>query len=634
MNAADGPSWTTANQAFLAAEFAALRLRFGGDLAGRADLTQAQAAMPSPPAIDQLAAVFALSPFERQVLLLAAGVEMDAALAAQVPRPSFGLALGAFDGAHWSALAPLAPLRAWHLLEPELSPDGSLASISQARLRIDERILHLLAGINQLDARLLPLLREHSAPELMAQPHADWADSLGQELAAQDDGAPQAVVALAGNDADGRRDVAWRVARHLGLHLFVLAQADVPGSAADQDLLATLWQREALLLPAALFIESDCNADTLSRFVQRLGGLVFVGAPEPVALAGSHQGRFDKPGVQGQRALWQQALGAAAIDEDLAQVLEAAASQFSLSATEVTRRVQAAAQGQRPLADRLWQDCREAARTRLDGLAQRVPCSAGWHQLVLPPAQLALLRQIAAQVRQRVRVYGDWGFEQHHARGLGISALFHGESGVGKTLACEVLAHELDLDLYRIDLSSVVSKYIGETEKNLRAVFDAAEASGAILLFDEADALFGKRSEVKDSHDRYANIEVSYLLQRMESYRGLAVLTSNQRAALDPAFTRRLRFIVQFPFPDAALRESLWRGAFPAAMPLGEIDYPALARLQLAGGQVRNIALNAAFLAADAGQAVSMDLIAQAARHEAAKHDRNLPESQTKGWAK
>ncbi len=195
--------------------------------------------------------------------------------------------------------------------------------------------------------------------------------------------------------------------------------------------------------------------------------------------------------------------------------------------------------------------CRSSGRRRLDDLAECITAAATWDELVLPEPQLAALRQIAAQVRRRGRVYDDWGFARRNPRGLGVAALFCGGSGTGKTMAAEVLACELDLDLYRIDLSSVVSKYIGETEKNLRRVFDAAEDSGAILLFDEADALFGKRSDVKDSHDRYANIEVSYLLQRMEAYRGLAILTTNLKSALDPSFQRRLRFIVHFPFPDA-----------------------------------------------------------------------------------
>ena len=228
-----------------------------------------------------------------------------------------------------------------------------------------------------------------------------------------------------------------------------------------------------------------------------------------------------------------------------------------------------------------------------------------WDDLVLPEAELAVLREIELHVRGRARVYEEWGFARKSARGLGISALFAGASGTGKTMAAEVLARELRLDLYRIDLSQVVSKYIGETEKNLRRVFDAAEAGGAILLFDEADALFGKRSEVKDSHDRYANIEVSYLLQRMEAYRGLAILTTNQRDALDDAFLRRIRFVVALPVPRrTASAPRSGGGSSRRRRRPSELDDDALAELSLAGGNIRNIALCAAFLAADEGEPV------------------------------
>ena len=199
-------------------------------------------------------------------------------------------------------------------------------------------------------------------------------------------------------------------------------------------------------------------------------------------------------------------------------------------------------------------------------------------------------------------------------------------------MAAEVLAHELRLDLYRIDLSQVVSKYIGETEKNLRKVFDAAEAGGAILLFDEADALFGKRSEVKDSHDRYANIEVSYLLQRMEAYRGLAILTTNMKSAIDIAFLRRIRFVVQFPFPDITQRTEIWRRIFPARMPTEGLDFNKLARLNVAGGNIRNIALNAAFLAADEDKSVQMSHLLRAAKSEYAKLEKTLTEAEAGGW--
>jgi vesicle-fusing ATPase len=252
--------------------------------------------------------------------------------------------------------------------------------------------------------------------------------------------------------------------------------------------------------------------------------------------------------------------------------------------------------------------------------------------LVLPGEQTTALREIAGNVRRRATVYEQWGFAARSPRGLGISALFAGPSGTGKTLAAEIIANELRLDLYRIDLSQVVSKYIGETEKNLHRVFAAAETAGAVLLFDEADALFGKRSEVRDSHDRYANMEVSYLLQRMESYRGLAILTTNLQQALDPAFRRRLRFVVQFPFPGEAERAAIWARVFPEAAPVDGLDPARLSRLSVAGGNIRNIALAAAFLAADEGGPVTMGRLLRATRAECEKLGRPLTEAEIGGW--
>jgi SpoVK/Ycf46/Vps4 family AAA+-type ATPase len=282
--------------------------------------------------------------------------------------------------------------------------------------------------------------------------------------------------------------------------------------------------------------------------------------------------------------------------------------------------------------DDVWGVCRSQARSRLDGLAQRIDAAAGWEELVLPKLQRDILQDIVTQVHQRAKVYEQWGFASNGARGLGISVLFAGVSGTGKTMAAEVLANELRLDLYRIDLSQVVSKYIGETEKNLRRVFDAAEEGGAILLFDEADALFGKRSDVKDSHDRYANIEVSYLLQRMEAYRGLAILTTNRKDSLDPAFLRRLRFVLQFPFPSANERARIWRTVFPKTTPIENVDADKLARLNVTGGNIRNIALQAAFLAADAGEPIRMPHLLRAARNEYVKLEKSLTEAEIIGW--
>jgi vesicle-fusing ATPase len=247
---------------------------------------------------------------------------------------------------------------------------------------------------------------------------------------------------------------------------------------------------------------------------------------------------------------------------------------------------------------------------------------------VLPPGHRDLLREILRHVRYRTQVYERWAFGARTSRGLGVTALFSGESGTGKTLAAEVLAAELGLDLYRIDLAATVSKYIGETEKNLRRLFEAAEASGAVLLFDEADALFGKRGDVRDGHDRYANLEISYLLQRMEAYRGLAILTTNLRANVDRAFLRRLRFVVQFPFPDAAQRAEIWRRELPREAPLDGVDPARIAALTVSGGSIRSIALSAAFAAAEAGTPITPEHVLHAARIEYAKAERPLTDSE------
>jgi SpoVK/Ycf46/Vps4 family AAA+-type ATPase len=266
--------------------------------------------------------------------------------------------------------------------------------------------------------------------------------------------------------------------------------------------------------------------------------------------------------------------------------------------------------------DGLWRTSQAFTRPRLDTYAQHLATPATWDDLVLPEPELRLLHRLVEQVRGRATVLRRWGLGAAVSGGTGVTALFAGQSGTGKTMAAGVVARALDLAMYRVDLSAVVSKYIGETERNLRQVFDAADAGGVLLLFDEADALFGQRSEVKDSHDRYANIEVNYLLQRMEDYRGVAVLTTNQRHAVDRAFLRRLRFVVTFPFPSPAQRRALWQRAFPADVPVAALDLDRLATLAATGGMVRNIALNTAYCAAGAGRPVTMDLVLEMARVE------------------
>src|SRR6185369_12472467 len=394
---------------------------------------------------------------------------------------------------------------------------------------------------------------------------------------------------------------------------------------------------------SALYVDAESidasekrNETVVRRFLERVRS--------PLLLSVDHRWRplrrtvlsidARKPTADEQREIWEQAVGEEAA-QGLNGELRSLVTQFNLNGPAIRASVIEAsnnAGSESSLASELWNASRAQARLRLDDLAQRIEPIAKWQDLVLPAEELGQLREIGAHVAHRTTVYDSWGFGAISARGLGISALFAGSSGTGKTMAAEVLANALSLDLYRIDLSSVVSKYIGETEKNLRRVFDAAEDGGAILFFDEADALFGKRSEVRDSHDRYANIEVSYLLQRMEAYRGLAILTTNLKTAVDTAFLRRLRFIIQFPFPDAAHRAQIWRNIFPVETPVEAIDFTRLARLSIPGGNIRNIALHAAFHAAEAGDVVTMAHLARAARGEYTKLEKPLTEAEIGGW--
>jgi hypothetical protein len=652
VSSAYSAEWLASNQRGLMAEvwrLASLLERHATAAHAAADPPTPDVAVPREsraPALDAVCEAFGLSAFERSVLLLCAAMELDSSFADRCASaqgdphrayPTWSLALAALPDAHWSALSPAGPLRRWKLID--LGP-GPL--LTQSPLHVDERILHYLAGVPYLDHRLSGLVEPVATPDTLPPSQrvvarrivGIWTSTFG------DPGAMPAVVQLVGDAASTKRAVAAAACHEAGFDLYALRGAHVPTEAAEQETLARLWGREAVLGRSVLLLDAE-DADSAERtrvtaLLDRTRGLVLVAVREPLGGLRRPETRLEvrRPRPEEQRAEWRRQLGPAWAG--LNGQIDALVGHFSLDLDAIRSAcLGAVAMPETPddgLGDWLWEACRSQARSRLDELAQRIEPGAGWDDLVLPARQRELLVEIVGQVRQRQRVYGDWGFGTAGTRGLGITALFAGPSGTGKTMAAEVLAGELHLDLYRIDLSQVVSKYIGETEKNLRRVFDAAEGSGAILLFDEADALFGKRSEVKDSHDRYANIEVSYLLQRMETYRGLAILTTNLKSALDPAFLRRLRFIVAFPFPDAAQREEIWRRVFPRQTPTEGLDPTQLARLSIAGGNIRNIALHAAFLAADAGGPVRMAHVLRAARGEYGKLDRTLTETEIAGW--
>ncbi len=647
-------SWYAANDRHLDASLARVRRRLERQVArlsGAVGEERAEPAVESfeidghPPALEALGATFGLSAFERDVLLLAAGPDLDprfGGLCAAAhgdpgrPWPTFALALSALEEPFWGALAPQAALRHWRLIEL-----GAGEGLLYASLRADERVLHHLRGLEVLDERLAPLVERVPVPAALVPSQARLAERLATAWAraAEEQAERLPAAELAGLEIEGKREIAAAAARAIGLSLVELPAAVLPTTAGEADGFVRLLGREAALLRAALFLDAmDLDLDAareaaLVRFVDSFRGVLVIAVRERRRLGRRTVLPLDveRPTTPEQEALWRAALGGTA--ERLNGRLGALLSQFDLGAGAIRSAAAEIAAGEADeLAPALWDACLRRARPRLEALAPRIRAAATWDDLVLPEPQRQILAQIAVHVRRRSTVYDDWGFAARSSRGLGVSALFSGPSGTGKTMAAEVLANELGLDLFRIDLSSVVSKYIGETEKNLRRVFDAAEEGGAILLFDEADALFGKRSEVKDSHDRYANIEVGYLLQRMEGYRGLAILTTNLKDSLDPAFLRRLRFVVQFPFPDAAQREEIWRRAFPRETPVAGLDPRLLARLGVAGGNIRNIALNAAFLAADEGAPVGMGHLLRAARSEYAKIEKPLTVAEIGDW--
>ena len=627
----------------------------------RSKLLKIASQMSSPPAFEQICQGFRLSEFESYILVFCAAIELDL----RFPRlctkahndenyyyPTFGLALRALPNNHWSALTPGGILRYWKLIDL-----GSGNGLLNKQLFIDEKILHYLQGIPTIDPLIvglteLPLNR----PNRLMPSHQSLADKIVAlwQLNSSQNILP--VIQLCGSEIEDKIDITQVVCHQLGRGISLLNWDRIPLNSDDLTTFTRRLRRECILEHRVLLLNCE-DTDlfdpeqraTLNQFMEEFPGFIFITTRVPLQELKRKMVRFDipKPEPQEQLITWQVSVDELKTQlneqgrlipnsEQLSQDLQALTSQFHLS-TSTIRSACTATIGQLTtqsisLKQALWENCRVQARPGLDKLAERIESKLTWDDLILPPLQKHTLEQISAHVRQKARVYENWGFAAKNRRGLGITALFSGPSGTGKTLAAGVLANELNLDLYKIELSSVVGKYVGETEKSLQRIFDAAESGGVILLFDEADSIFGKRSEVKDSKDRYANLEVSYLLQRMESYSGLAILTTNLQSNLDSAFLRRLRFVTQFSFPDAAHREKIWQRIFPSNTPTQGLDFKKLAQLNTAGGNIRIIALNAAFVAADAGEAVQMKHILTATQTEYEKLGKSLTSVEVAGW--
>jgi len=508
-------------------------------------------------------------------------------------------------------------------------------------LRPTARLVEHLLDFPSLDDKLVGLAElsfpADPPPWLPEQLIAGLESAIAGEMKAGD----YPMFDFRGGYGVGKRAGAMHISQLLNKPLIDLDLAALAKSELELNEGLRLTLRDGRLLDAVLYLanwqtilDDDRPPDELFDQLQAYPGVVIVAGETAWQPAGSRRLRrilrisFANIEYDHRLRVWQHYLG-----EDRMELPELA-NQFLFAPGQIedaaaTAQDLARWRSEPVSAEDLFAASRAHSNQKLITLATKIVPRYDWNDIVLPKDTLAQLGEMVNTVRQKPTVYGEWGFDRKVALGKGLNALFAGESGTGKTMAADIMANELGLDLYKIDLSMMVSKYIGETEKNLNRVFNEAATSNAILFFDEADAIFGKRSEVKDSHDRYANIEISYLLQRMEAYDGVVILATNMRANLDDAFTRRLHFIIEFPFPEASDREFIWQVNFPEETPVqGDVDFKLLARrFRVAGGNIRNIIMAAAFLAAEDGEWVGMRQLLHASRREYQKIGRLIDES-------
>jgi AAA+ superfamily predicted ATPase len=550
--------------------------------------------------------------------------------------------------------SPGAPLLRHRLLHLIPDPNAAHTPLLAHTLLLDEQMRDLLLGQGGLDARLAAFC-QISAPDValddLALDPALRASLTTLCRHAQHSGEVLRLY-LHGPQGMGQRQIAAGLAAEIGAELLVADLARIPSGAAF-DLAVRLVLREAWLQGAVLFLDGlDRLAEVeqwhalLAALADSTGITILAGARPWIAAGGEPLGvlvvPLDLPDYSQRRARWAAELAARGIIP-LEGDLDGLAGRYRLTPAQIadaaatvrSRAIWYAAAAReddppQPLTTDLFTAARAQSGHELGMLAHKIEPVYTWDDLVLPDDSLAQLHEICQRVAYRHRVLGEWGFDRKLSLGKGVSALFVGASGTGKTMAAEVIANALQLDLYKIDLAGVVSKYIGETEKNLDRIFSAAENANAILFFDEADALFGKRSEVSDSHDRYANIEIAYLLQKIEEYDGIAILATNLRQNLDEAFLRRLAYTVHFPFPDETSRRRIWAGIWPGEVPLApEMDLDDLARrFRLSGGNIKNAALGAAFLAAAGESPVTTGHVLQAIRREYQKMGKLLSDAE------
>jgi hypothetical protein len=617
--------------------------------------------------LTSLAREYELSSFDLDVILIALATEVDRSYEKvfgylqddiTCKRPSVDLALNLLcpstrdRQAGLTHFGPDSPLIKHKLLQP----DGDHArSILARELRLDEGIINLLLGVKSLDSRLAGYCQLiDSTVSLSDVPIESDLKRALQVLITQAN-TEGLKLHFRGPASTAKRQTAEALAGQTSSKSLIVVDIEHALSVtSDFDQSLRLILREALFREALLYFE---NVDVLlneeraiiyRQFLKALNQasttIIVSGDKLLASSLRMYEVQFRVPDFARRRDSWKTSLSRRGVVLD-AEVLDSLAGSFRLTSSEIESAVTEAIDrahwraAEQPAGDPPFsaqptpQDLFACARARsshnLGRFARKIELKYEWPDLVLPGDQLSQLGEICSRYRHQHVVYGNWGFGRKLSLGRGLSALFSGHPGTGKTMAAEVIASELLLDLYKIDLSQVVSKYIGETEKSLNSIFQEAQASNAILFFDEADALFGKRTEVKDSHDRYANIEVSYLLQKMEEYDGIAILATNLRKNIDEAFLRRMQFIIDFPFPDEEERRRIWEVVFPREAPIaGDVDFGVLARsIRLAGGNLKNIALAAAFYAASDGGVIQKEHLTNATRREYQKLGQSWSES-------
>lgn len=609
----------------------------------------------------RLTSIFGLSPFEKDIVLICLAPEIDlkyqklySYLQDDITKKHPTIALMQnllFANFEEKIMArrlfsPESFLMRYRVISIEKDPSDADNHFPAQRIKLDDRIAGFLLDLNDLSDEISSSTSVAYPSDMTPDPTLpeDSRSKISGLLSSylEGDKGNRIIFSFYGPDSEGKKKMAESVCLAIGLPLLISDIELLVKQKGDFERLLSLILREGLLQPAAVYLDNVDTAlrkeestitylKTVNKMFRRMGWIVFLSSTSRWTHSGTDEDQmffeFEFPVLthRERESYWNYALnGDRPPDNNID--MKSVVSNFRFTRSQINDSVSSA----RNMAllrdqdnliiteDDLITAARSCSNQNISSFGRKIIPKYVWDDIVLPRDNLQHLKELCGHVKFHSMVYGEWGFDRKHSLGKGLNILFSGPTGTGKTMATEIIANELKLDLYKIDLSTVVSKYIGETEKNLSKIFKEAETSNAIIFFDEADALFGKRSEVKDSHDRYANIEINYLLQKMEEHEGIVILATNLSKNMDEAFTRRMHFSINFPFPEREQRMLIWKSIYPREAPLaGDVDHYFLAKqLQISGGSIKNIAIRSAFMAAEESGNVDMKHIVLAVKRE------------------